>query len=220
MCPADRRRPSNDKMSPHLTLLQFFDYCLLFRFHLFHLITIIIFMSQNDFLNSPLLTLFFFLFHCMCLYQLQQMVVSGELPCTKDESAILAGIQLHIEEAWPEDNPDADACDLFNHVTPRVPSTPPTTSRSAGTSDDNVHHAGSTSSSDKERQDNLRKKKELIRANKAKKLASNRRRGRLVKHLMCFSDYEYNSVSSVCLEDYLPPEYTTSRKIRELIQVS
>ena len=27
----------------------------------------------------------------------------GELPCTRDEASTLAGIQLHIEEAWPEE---------------------------------------------------------------------------------------------------------------------
>ena len=34
--------------------------------------------------------------------QLQQLIVKGELPCTKDEAATLAGIQLHIQEAWPD----------------------------------------------------------------------------------------------------------------------
>jgi len=39
----------------------------------------------------------------MCYYsQLQQLVVSGELPCSKEEAAILAGIQLRIEETWPQ----------------------------------------------------------------------------------------------------------------------
>jgi hypothetical protein len=28
--------------------------------------------------------------------------LSGELPCSKEEAATLAGIQLHLEEAWPE----------------------------------------------------------------------------------------------------------------------
>ncbi len=36
------------------------------------------------------------------MLQLQQLVVSGELPCSKEEAAILAGIQLRIEETWPE----------------------------------------------------------------------------------------------------------------------
>jgi hypothetical protein len=29
------------------------------------------------------------------------MVVRGELICSKEEAATLAGIQLHLEEAWP-----------------------------------------------------------------------------------------------------------------------
>lgn len=38
---------------------------------------------------------FFFLF-----FQLQQLVVSGELACSKEEAASLACIQLRIEETW------------------------------------------------------------------------------------------------------------------------
>ncbi|KAL4231816.1 hypothetical protein ACF0H5_009392 [Mactra antiquata] len=34
--------------------------------------------------------------------QIQELILSGELPCTKEEAATLAGIQLHLEEAWPE----------------------------------------------------------------------------------------------------------------------
>ena len=30
--------------------------------------------------------------------------MSGELPCSREEAAILAGIQLHLEEAWPEED--------------------------------------------------------------------------------------------------------------------
>ena len=29
-------------------------------------------------------------------------MVSGELPCSREEAATLAGIQLHLEEAWPD----------------------------------------------------------------------------------------------------------------------
>ena len=34
--------------------------------------------------------------------QLQQLVVSGELPCSREEAVTLAGIQLHVDEAWPD----------------------------------------------------------------------------------------------------------------------
>lgn len=37
------------------------------------------------------------------ILQLQQLVVSGALPCNRQEAAILAGIQLHLEDAWPEE---------------------------------------------------------------------------------------------------------------------
>ncbi|XP_023235323.1 uncharacterized protein LOC111634715 isoform X2 [Centruroides sculpturatus] len=33
--------------------------------------------------------------------KLQQFVVNGDLPCSKEEAAVLAGIQLRIEETWP-----------------------------------------------------------------------------------------------------------------------
>jgi len=39
---------------------------------------------------------------CLCCFQLQELILSGELPCSKDEAATLAGIQLHLEDAWPE----------------------------------------------------------------------------------------------------------------------
>ncbi|KAG8182202.1 hypothetical protein JTE90_004139 [Oedothorax gibbosus] len=32
---------------------------------------------------------------------LQRLVVSGDLPCSKEEAALLAGVQLRIEETWP-----------------------------------------------------------------------------------------------------------------------
>ena len=42
---------------------------------------------------------------CYCVWfgsQLQELILSGELPCSKEEAATLAGIQIHLEEAWPE----------------------------------------------------------------------------------------------------------------------
>ena len=40
--------------------------------------------------------------------QLQKLIVSGELPCSKEEAVTLAGIQLHIQKAWPEEDDDDD----------------------------------------------------------------------------------------------------------------
>ena len=34
------------------------------------------------------------------LLQLVQLVVGGNLPCSKEEAATLAGIQLRLEESW------------------------------------------------------------------------------------------------------------------------
>ncbi|CAL1293730.1 unnamed protein product [Larinioides sclopetarius] len=39
---------------------------------------------------------------------LQRLVVSGDLPCSKEEAALLAGIQLRIEETWPSAGKDTD----------------------------------------------------------------------------------------------------------------
>lgn len=36
---------------------------------------------------------------------MQRLVVSGNLPCSKEEAAILAGMQLRLEECWPRSRP-------------------------------------------------------------------------------------------------------------------
>ena len=38
------------------------------------------------------------------IVQLQTLVVTGELPCTGEEAATLAAIQMHLDEAWPEED--------------------------------------------------------------------------------------------------------------------
>ncbi|KAK7077392.1 hypothetical protein SK128_024665, partial [Halocaridina rubra] len=40
---------------------------------------------------------------------LQQLVVNGELPCSKEEAASLACIQLRIEETWAPPDPPSSA---------------------------------------------------------------------------------------------------------------
>lgn len=44
----------------------------------------------------------------MSEFQLQHLVVEGELPCEKEDAAMLAGIQQHLEEAWPEEDDNDD----------------------------------------------------------------------------------------------------------------
>ncbi|OXA45475.1 hypothetical protein Fcan01_19496, partial [Folsomia candida] len=36
---------------------------------------------------------------------MQRLVVGGSLPCSKEEAAILAGMQLRLEECWPRSRP-------------------------------------------------------------------------------------------------------------------
>lgn len=114
----------------------------------------------------------------------------------------MAGIQLHVDETWPDEETTSTPDDMAQHQD------------SDGQLGDNVKYLS-------EKQENLKRKKELIRTNRAKKLSSSRlgRRGKLVKHLTCVSDHEPELVTEVDLKLYLPPEYTTSRKIRELIEV-
>lgn len=41
------------------------------------------------------------------------MITSGELPCSKEEAATLAGIQLRLEEAWPNRDLDLPTADDY-----------------------------------------------------------------------------------------------------------
>lgn len=74
-------------------------------------------------------------------------------------------------------------------------------------------------SSSEEKQENLRKKKELIRNNKARGITLSRRKGRLVRQLSCMSDKEPENHVEIDLSKYLPPFYTTSKKVKHLIEV-
>ena len=45
--------------------------------------------------------------------------MSGELPCTREEASTLAGIQLHLDEAWPSEDEtpqiEEPTCDQQEH---------------------------------------------------------------------------------------------------------
>jgi len=132
-------------------------------------------------------------------FQLQKLVVSGDLPCTKEEAATLASIQLHIEEAWPENDTQANL-QIFN------------------TQNKLLHHKFLVKASDP--QENLRRRKELIRSNRANRITSTRRsKGRIVRQLTCVSDNDIDSNGEIDLVKYLPPDLVSSKKIRWLIQV-
>ena len=84
----------------------------------------------------------------MPFLQLQELILSGDLPCSKEEAATLAGIHLHLDEAWPEGGG-------ANYHGPYP------------IKDGKMADRGkSVKGTDKDRQENLRKKKELIRNNK------------------------------------------------------
>ena len=63
----------------------------------------------------------------------------------------------------------------------------------------------------------------LLPSNRSKRMASSRRRGRLTKQLVCLGD---DDGSLFCVRrmdgrfaNCLPPEYRTSRKVRDIIEV-
>lgn len=74
---------------------------------------------------------------------------------------------------------------------------------------------------DAERQENLRRKKELIRSNRAQRITSTRRKSsRLARTLLCASDSDWESAGEeVDVTRYLPPLFTASKKMKELIRV-
>ncbi|XP_071091113.1 1-phosphatidylinositol 4,5-bisphosphate phosphodiesterase epsilon-1-like [Haliotis cracherodii] len=135
--------------------------------------------------------------------KLQQLVVSGDLPCAKEEAATLAGIQLHIEEAWPEEGQLTNHTHSWDHVSPI---------------DKISNHDRRFRVTNVSQQENLKLRKELIRSNQAQRITSTRRKGKLVRSLMCTSDNEIEGCEQIDLSHFLPPHYTTSKKVRELIK--
>ncbi|CAL1528798.1 unnamed protein product, partial [Lymnaea stagnalis] len=71
---------------------------------------------------------------------------------------------------------------------------------------------------DSEKLENLRHKKELIRSHRAQRITSTRRSTKLARTLLCTSDSDWQPRESLDLSRFLPPHYTTSKKVRELIE--
>ena len=136
-----------------------------------------------------------------CIFQLQKLVISGEIPCSKEEVATLASIQLHLEEAWPEHN-------LTNHNSKSDLAFIP-----GKIIDDKLLPKSS------DPHENLRKRKELIRNNRAGRITSSRRKGRLVRQLSCVGDKDVDVGNQIDLYKYLPPDFHASKKIHSLMQV-
>jgi len=154
--------------------------------------------------------------------QYQLLIVSGELPCSKEEAATLAAIQLHVDEAWPDyaDDDDDDttmATDpvqsgdydhqiLIDHNGPCP--------LGAGRAVSRRQRAGGTPP--------------LYRQNRRTKLTTSRRHGPLTARCSpagrCI-DGENGVRSCFRLPDgamarCLPPDYRSSRSVRQLIEVS
>lgn len=89
--------------------------------------------------------------------------------------------------------------------------------------DSHLHETGRllTGSKESERLENLRRKKELVRTNRAQRVTSSRRKSsRLARTLMCTgdSDWETNG-EEVDITRFLPPLFTASKKMKDLIRV-
>ena len=160
----------------------------------------------------------------MCL-QYQRLIVSGELPCSKEEAATLAAIQLHVDEAWPDYGDDDDDDDAmateslhlgdYDHQTLLYHNgpCPGGTGRTVG----RRQRPGGTVTSTPP----------VYLQNRRAKLTSSRRRGQLTARCSpagrCI-DGENGVRSCFRLPDgamtrCLPPDYTSSRSVRHLIEV-
>jgi len=141
--------------------------------------------------------------------QFQQQIVSGELTCSKEEAATLAGIQLHLDESWPDEgegtNPDEPGEQREGDQLLQL--------------DNNQLHrqsdrkAGSSSSGGRPR----------YGAGRKFKITKSRWHGKLARSLICM-DGECSMRSCFQRQDgtmarCLPPAYRSSRSVRELIEV-
>lgn len=131
--------------------------------------------------------------------QFQQLITSGELPCSLEEAATLAGINLHLDETWPDD--DTLECTHLdeNEVRER----------------DRLLQVDPASQRD-------RKPRAPLTQNRKMKITKTRRHGRLTRRLClntgdglgwCFR------IPDGKMSNCLPPTYRSSRKIRDLIEV-
>lgn len=132
-------------------------------------------------------------------FQFQQLITSGELPCSLEEAATLAGIHLHLDETWPDD--DTLECTHLdeNEVRER----------------DHLLQVDAAYQRD-------RKPRAPLMQNRKMKITKTRRRGRLTHRLCLNTDDGLGwcfRIPDGKMSDCLPPIYRSSRKIRDLIEV-
>ncbi|CAG7724464.1 unnamed protein product [Allacma fusca] len=165
-------------------------------------------------------------------WEMQRLVVSGSLPCSKDEAAVLAGIQLRLEECWPRARPPRPThqlCPAGMPLSSPAPLTPNlTTDRSSTTktTDDDkdsslaplmnespIHGRSGLASGDGGGDEHI---PEEITTKKTSGV------GRAV-HLLttCYSSSDDNEMSlsaSTKLEDLVPPCYVHAGNMPRLIK--
>jgi len=166
----------------------------------------------------------------LCL-QYQRLIVGGELPCSKEEAATLAAIQLRVDEEWPDyadedDDDDAMTTEAlhaggdYDHQTLLNHNGPCTGGSSSGRTAGRRQRPGGAVAS----------MPAVYRQNQRAKLTSSRRRGQLTAARAstlagrCI-DGENGVRSCFRLPDgamakCLPPDYRSSRSVRQLIEVS
>lgn len=129
------------------------------------------------------------------------LITSGELPCSLEEAATLAGIHLHLDETWPDEDaaPDcvhADESDVRER--------------------DHLLQTDVSSQRD-------RKPRAPLTQNRKIKITKCRRRGKLTNRLLCLNGEDGLGLCfrfpDGMMSNCLPPIYRSSRKIRELIEV-
>jgi len=165
----------------------------------------------------------------VCILQYQRLIISGELPCSKEEAATLAAIQLHVDETWPDyaddddDEYEAMATESLHlgdhdHQTLLYHNGP--SPGGAGRAVTRRQRPGGVVSSTPP----------LYHQNRRAKLTSSRRHGQLTSTSRCSPagrciDGENGVRSCFRLPDgamarCLPPDYRSSRSVRQLIEVT
>lgn len=158
--------------------------------------------------------------------QYQRLIVSGELPCSKEEAATLAAIQLHVDEAWPDYGDDDDDDEAmaneplhfgdYDNQTLLYNNGPCPSGTGRSTGRRQKPPAGVVSSTPP-----------VYRQNRRTKMTSSRRHGQLTVRCSpagrCI-DGENGVRSCFRLPDgamarCLPPDYRSSRSVRQLIEV-
>jgi hypothetical protein len=112
------------------------------------------------------------------MLQFQRLIVSGELPCSKEEAATLAGIQLRLEEAWPDRDLDQLVVEEYDLRGPMAAATSSSTTTATAASAATCaaqHMTTLTDGDDRERETLLQPENNGPSSTSAASVAANRR---------------------------------------------